>query len=98
MDTNRRNTTHTPDRDRADEKQPARQGDILGISDADPAVEIPRATTDRGGNPEGIEIGPAASPMGGLRRTKGATGIDMGSGGTGTGIEPARTDRPDPTE
>ncbi len=98
MDNDRRQTTQPPTRDRADEHTPARQGDILGISDADPAVEIPRATPDRGGNPAGIEIGPAASPMGGLRRTKGATGIDMGAGGTGTGIEPPRTSRPDPTE
>ena len=99
MDNQRRQTTIPPtNADRADEKTPARQGDILGISDADPAVEIPRATTDRGGNPAGIEIGPASSPMGGLRRSKGATGIDMGSGGTGTDVEPSRSSRTDPTE
>lgn len=94
----RRHTTPPSERDRADERIPKRQGDVLGISDADPAVEIPRATPDRGGNPAGIEIGPAASPMGGLRRTKGATGMDMGAGGSGTDVEPARTTRPDPTE
>jgi hypothetical protein len=98
MDNQPRQKTHPSERDRADEQNPKRQGDVLGISDADPAVEIPRATTDRGGNPAGIEIGPVSSPMGGLKRSKGATGIDMGSGGTGTDVEPARTSRPDPTE
>jgi hypothetical protein len=28
--------------------EPERQGDILGLSDASPAVEIPSATDDRG--------------------------------------------------
>jgi hypothetical protein len=31
--------------------EPERQGDVLGLSDASPAVEIPRATDDRSGNP-----------------------------------------------
>jgi hypothetical protein len=36
--------------------EPERQGDVLGLSDASPAVEIPRATDDRSGNPAGIEV------------------------------------------
>jgi hypothetical protein len=96
MDNERRHTTPPPARDTAHEQAPRHEGDILGLSDADPAVEIPRATDDRGGNPEGIEVGPASDPMGGLRRTKGATGIDMGAGGQGTGVEPARVPRPKP--
>ena len=62
---------------------------MLGITDADPNVEIPRATQDRGGNPKGIDVRDHASGIGELRQTKGATGIDMGAGGKGTGVKPA---------
>lgn len=98
MDNQRRQTTIPPGRDAADEQTRKHEGDILGISDADPAVEIPRATEDRGGNPAGIEVGTSGATMGALRRTPGATGIDMGGAGTGTDIEPARPRRSDPTE
>ena len=98
MDNQRRQTTTPPVRATADEQPRKHAGDILGLSDADPAVEIPRATEDRGGNPAGIEVGTSGATMGALRRTPGATGIDMGGGGTGTDIEPARVPRPDPTE
>lgn len=91
-----RTNDDTP-RDRADEHTPKREGDVLGLSDADPAVEIPRATEDRGGNPTGIEVGSAATGGGELTRSKGATGIDMGAGGTGTDIDPSGT-RPSRSE
>lgn len=82
-DTKKRKTTDP------DEYVPERHGDVLGITDADPNVEIPRATEDRGGNPKGIEVRGHASGIGELKQTKGATGIDMGAGGKGTGVKPA---------
>jgi hypothetical protein len=75
---------------KAKAEKPARAGDVLGISDAPPEVEIPRATTDRGGHPRGIEVrGERPRHWGDdeLQPTKGATGIDMGAGGHGTDIE-----------
>lgn len=72
-------------------KKPARKGDVLGISDAPPEVEIPRATEDRGGHPQGIEVRDERKRHWGnedIQPSKGATGIDMGGGGTGTNIEP----------
>jgi hypothetical protein len=68
--------------------EPERLGDVLGLSDASPAVEIPRATDDRGGNPAGIEVREPATGTGDLARGKGATGILMGGAGSGTGLEP----------
>lgn len=35
-------------------------GDVLGVSRARVPKSAPRATSDRGGNPRGIEIGPQA--------------------------------------
>jgi hypothetical protein len=64
--------------------EPERLGDVLGISDTSPDVEIPRATTDRSGNPAGIDVRQHATGTGELRRNKGATGIDMGGAGSGT--------------
>jgi hypothetical protein len=68
--------------------EPERQGDVLGLSDASPAVEIPRATDDRSGNPAGIEVRSPATGTGDLKQTKGATGIQMGAAGSGTDIQP----------
>lgn len=79
-----------PKKTQAEDHEPARHGDILGVTDADPDVEIPRATEDRSGNPKGIDVREHASGIGELKRTKGATGIDMGAGGTGTGVKPAK--------
>ncbi len=83
----KRHTTQPPTRERVDEKAPKRAGDILGISDADPAVPIPQATTDR--SPSHVSDEPATARTTPLQQTKGATGIDMGAGGTGTDIEPS---------
>ena len=41
-------------------------GDVLGISRARVPDEVPRATTDRGGRPKGIEVAGAKRPR--LRR------------------------------
>jgi hypothetical protein len=70
------------------EPEPERQGDVLGLSDASPAVEIPRATDDHSGNPAGIEVRIPTSGTSELRQTKGATGIQMGAAGSGTDIQP----------
>jgi hypothetical protein len=78
------------ERDAAEEQEPSRTGDVLGLSDAPPEVEIPRATEDRSGHPAGIEVRTPASGTGDLRRGKGATGMEMGAGGSGTDVEPAR--------
>jgi hypothetical protein len=80
--------TKNPKNTQAEDSEPARHGDILGITDADPNVEIPRATEDRSGNPKGIDVRGHASGIGHLKQTKGATAIDMGAGGTGTGVKP----------
>jgi hypothetical protein len=66
------------------ETEPDRQGDVLGLSDASPAVEIPRATDDRSGNPAGIEVRAPTSGTSELRQTSGATGVQLGSAGSGT--------------
>jgi hypothetical protein len=71
----------------AEEHEPARHGDVLGITDADPAVEIPRATTDRSGNPKGIDVRDHASGMDEMGPTEsGAVGVDLGGSG-----KPSRT-------
>jgi hypothetical protein len=64
-------------------------GDVLGISDTPATTTIPQATTDHGGHPQGIEVREyrrrsATEP------SKGATGIDMGAGGSGTDINQDR--------
>jgi len=71
-----------------DQPEPARLGDILGLADASPAVTIPQASSDHGGNPAGIEVRDHATGIGELARSKGATGIDMGGAGHGTDIDP----------
>lgn len=88
MATKVRDREHQERRDRAPEK-PAHEGDILGISDADPDVSIPTPhLKPGGGHPEGIEVRDHATGIGDLSQTPGATGIDMGGGGEGTDISP----------
>jgi len=65
-------------------------GDVLGISDTPGSTQIPRATSDRGGHPDGIEVGPEHRRHWGdeeLRQSSGAEGVDMGAGGGGTDVE-----------
>jgi hypothetical protein len=67
----------------------SRQGDVLGISDARPAPEPgPRRKRGRG-HIEGIEVRTPATGIGDVPQRTGATGIDMGGAGEGTGITPA---------
>jgi hypothetical protein len=71
-------------------KDDKKAGDILGISDTPASTQIPRATEDHGGHAQGIEIGQQPTRHTGfdeLNQSKGATGIDMGGGGTGTDID-----------
>jgi hypothetical protein len=84
----RRTEPEAPREDARKADEPSRFGDVLGISDTPAEVDIPQATDDHGGNPAGIELGPAARRN--LPRGKGATGIQMGDAGSGTDIEPAR--------
>lgn len=79
-------------RRRDDDNKPARDGDILGLSDAPSSVKLPTPPGPPG-NPAGIEVGPTSGGMGELSRGSGATGMDMGYGGTGTDITP-RPSRP----
>lgn len=45
-------------------------GDVLGLSTARVPKSTPRATTARGGNPKGIEIGPQAKGPAHLKRAR----------------------------
>ena len=76
-----------------DKDAPAHEGDVLGISDADPGVPIPQHIKPGGGSPEGIDVRDPATGIGDLSQNPGATGIDMGGGGEGTGIA-SRSTRP----
>jgi hypothetical protein len=88
--------TKTRDREHRDIKgqrdherdEPARQGDVLGISDTEPGVRIPQHKKPGGSTPEGIDVRDRATGIGDVSQTPGAVGIDMGGGGEGTGISP----------
>jgi len=93
------NHPHSPPhhRESEDDYTPAREGDVLGISDADPNAPIPQHKKPGGGHPEGIDVRERATGIGDLSQNPGATGIDMGAGGEGTGIA-SRSSRPKSTE
>ncbi len=97
MDNQHRSTQPDPDNDAAEPVQ-KREGDILGLSDADPSVPLPGAPVERGAPSRSREADPDPTRHNSLPGRSGATGIDMGAGGTGTGVEPASSPRPDPTE
>jgi hypothetical protein len=101
MATKARDREHQERRDRTPDK-PAREGDILGISDARPDVSIPTHIKPGGGHPEGIEVRDHATGIGDISQTPGATGIDMGGGGEGTDISPTskrpKSAEPDETD
>ena len=60
------------------------EGDILGISDANPDVHIP--TGPGRGAVEGIDVRERATGIDDVPQRSGATGIDMGAGGEGTDV------------
>lgn len=89
-----------PDKaEQPDRNEPVRKGDILGLSDVTPDVEIPQASRDHGGSPQGIDVRERATGIDELTHGTGATGIDMGAAGEGTDLE-AEPTRPasEPTQ
>ncbi len=82
----------------ADTAAPARKGDVLGLSDVTPDVEIPQASRDHGGHPKGIEVRQPTTGTAELKRSKGATGIDMGAAGSGTDLDPNEVRPHDPND
>lgn len=70
------------------EQDVEREGDVLGISNADPAATIPKPARKGSGHVEGIEVRGHATGIGDVVQGTGATGVDMGGSGTGTDIEP----------
>jgi hypothetical protein len=83
---------HDEKHDRSDD-EPVRQGDILGLGGA----AVPKAPSDSNSSTEGTSGGGSRSVRDdedeindrdtAFKRSPGATGIDMGGGGTGTDIE-----------
>lgn len=83
---------------KADMSEPTRKGDVLGLSDVTPDVEIPQASRDHGGHPKGIEVRQPTTGTAELKRSKGATGIDMGAAGSGTDLDPNEVRPRDPND
>lgn len=78
--------------------EPARKGDVLGLSDASPDGEIPQASRDHGGHPAGIDVRQPTTGTAELKRSTGATGIDMGAAGSGTDLDPNEIRPRDPID
>ncbi len=74
-------------------------GDVLGLTDDKTGVKLPHPPSD-GSIPPGIELEKNTRHWGAdeLNRSKGATGVDMGAGGEGTDIAPARSTRKETEE
>jgi hypothetical protein len=70
------------------DQTPHHKGDVIGISDADPNVDIAKPMNRGSGHPKGIDVRDPASGMGDVHRGSGATGIDMGGSGEGTDVDP----------
>lgn len=73
-----------------DSAAPEREGDVLGISNANPDVKFP-TRKGSGGGVRGIDVRTPTSGLGDVPQRAGATGIDMGRGGEGTDVEPRPT-------
>jgi len=78
----------------AQQKQNKPEGAVLGISDVDPAVQLPVKGRRDGRRPAGIEIGERVTGIGDVPQRSGASGADLG-GAEGTGVTP---DMPDVEE
>ena len=79
-------------RTRSEEDEPVRQGDVLGLGGSvvpktpgDPGTEF--VDESRARRHERATGGNDLVRESGTTRTPGATGIDMGAGGTGTDVE-----------
>ena len=73
-------------RDAEPQRASDREGDILGISDADPHVQIPKPAKKGSGHAIGLDVRGPATGLADLKPGKGATAIDMGGGGEGNDI------------
>ncbi len=73
--------------------EPEHEGDVLGLGDAVPDVDIPQHVKPGGGPPRGLDVRDHATGIGDISQTPGAVGIDMGGGGEGTDVSP-RSRRP----
>jgi hypothetical protein len=94
MRTERNDDTRDLRRDhREDDDAAKREGDVLGISDADPAVELPYKGRPDSRRPQGIEVGGPVTGIGDLTPggRGGATGADLG-GQEGVDITPTPPD------
>ncbi len=97
-----RRDTHKPERTKlGDDRKGAEphEGDILGISDAPPNLGEPHSIPGGGHRPSGIDVRDRATGIGDVPQSDGASGVDMGGAGEGTGLkheshrERAKTDR-----
>jgi hypothetical protein len=75
------------------EQTPPREGDVIGISDANAKKGTPAHVKPGGGHPAGIDVREHATGLGDVPQRSGATGTDMGAGGEGTHIA-SKTTRP----
>jgi hypothetical protein len=78
----------------AQQKQNKPEGAVLGISDVDPAVQLPVTGRRDGRRPAGIEVGGPVTGIGDVPQRSGASGADLG-GAEGTEVTP---DMPDVEE
>lgn len=76
---------------RDDEEQVKREGDVLGISDADPDTTLPFKGRRGGRAPEGIEVGDRVTGLGDIPQRSGASGADLG-GHEGADVTPTPPD------
>jgi hypothetical protein len=76
------------------ENREKHEGDVLGISDADPNAAPPSRARRGGRKPQGIEVGAVVTGIGDVRQGSGATGTDLG-GRAGVDVLP---DSPDVEE
>jgi hypothetical protein len=84
--------TRKPDRIHSEDDEPVREGDVLGLggidvpkTPADPTTEFDDESRARRRARAAGEDDLTSDT--GVTRTPGATGIDMGSGGSGTDVE-----------
>ena len=74
-------------RDRSDD-EPVREGDILGLGGAAVPKSPADKTSERSGEHEALhDEDDEGKRDSAYRRSPGATGIDMGAGGSGTDVE-----------
>ena len=88
------------DRKQKEEDREKHEGDVLGISEAKPDATVPRPAKRGSGAVQGIEVRDHATGIGDVPQRSGATGIDMGAGGEGTGMtdHPSRPKSAEPAE